>query len=1079
MIERPGISTRKKALAIAIWTFASGAAYAQEQESTNPTASSDDPLVEEVIVRGVRASQSKAIDIKRESSTVVDAIVAEDIGKLPDTTITDSLQRVTGVQIKREANEGTSLNIRGMPQVLTTLNGEQFLSPWNITDVGANFADVSASMISGVDVYKSQTASQIPGGISGVVDLKTIKPLSLENGLTAKFRAEASQGERSDKEINKDGSYSSRSPDENYNLFVGYNFNDVVGVSLSAFQTNTYNANYSMWQQQNFAFLDQRNGTPSDPFDLNGNGDVENDWILVPSSYGATSSFVTREREGGSFTIEANIGDYWTAKADVFYTRMDQYDRQVGAEFGGTNSPWSYGVNGEFRAPNGQYGDEYAAYAPTNKDQALYNVLLPGSQIKYGGDFVYYEDVDTDNDGVPDSREQQTRHIYTLQVAEVFAPDFMSISRNTLNRTGAINSNFQLDYNNQEGLKASFRYVYAEAEKQQREAFLQQGNPAWNWIDNDGISGKDPIEPYRVTVDYRGDFPSFSYTADLSNADNLKLYQAMADGENTEATLEVLRGDFSYELDAGPLVSVDAGLRYGVRDAEYARFFYVTPTQRYADDQRIPINKRNRLYSGNQIWQRYPDWRFFNYDDERFTLISDDLGADKLYNNGFTADHPSIVAFSDFGPFKGFEGGVAALNPAAWDNPLKFMNYLYPGTRTVEDPAWAYRVEETSSSAYTQLNFDDQNEGLFGIPFSGNIGLHYIRTDRVVDKHQVPEVLDIYNSIGAVDYQQLAFVYDVVTYENSFDQWLPSINLNFFPVDDVVVRLGAQKTTARNNLENIGSSKSIWLTQCIKTDENGNQVMITDGSGNLVGETVSCVGGGEDRGDINIKPWEANVYNLASEWYFAEHSILGVGLFMIDVKNSVQSFQEQRRFADMDGIDRGNTANVWISDNVGASKLYGLEMGYKQPFTFLPGEYLSATGIEFNYTYSRSDSGDYDLDGKELPLPSNSKHQSNLILWYDKEGLNVRVAYNWKSEEYVSRAGLNTSGQPINLGTWGEPVGYLDLSVSYELNKHLSFSASGTNLTEQSQRNYAQYSNQLQSIWVQERRYNLGVTLTY
>ena len=188
---------RKRALALAISSALWGTAvYAQEQ---TPAATPDG--VEEIIVKGVRASQAKAIDIKRNNVNVVDSIVAEDIGKLPDATITDSLQRVTGVQIKREANEGTSLNVRGMPQVLTTLNGEQFLSPWNITDVGANYGDIPAGMIGGVDVYKSQSANTLAGGIAGVVDLKTIKPLALKEGFTGNVKLEASQGSRSKKEI--------------------------------------------------------------------------------------------------------------------------------------------------------------------------------------------------------------------------------------------------------------------------------------------------------------------------------------------------------------------------------------------------------------------------------------------------------------------------------------------------------------------------------------------------------------------------------------------------------------------------------------------------------------------------------------------------------------------------------------------------------------------------------------------------------------------------------------------------------------------------------------------------------------
>jgi len=1059
MIKPSGITTRKKALVLAIGCALYGAqAYAQE-----PAAATDE-MVEEVIVKGVRASQAKAIDIKRNSAVVVDSIVAEDIGKLPDMTITDSLQRVTGVQIKREANEGTSLNIRGMPQVLTTLNGEQFLSPWNITDVGANYSDVPASMIRGVDVYKSQGANAIAGGISGVVDLKTIRPLSLEDGFTGNLKLEASQGSRSDKEMKSDGSVGDRSPDDNINFFAGYKFNDRVAVTVGGYTSTTYNANYQMNQTQVFGFLDQRNGTPIDPYDLNGNGDLVNDWYLVPTTFGVESSFMERERDGGSFGIEAELNNNFTLRGDVFYTKMDQFDRYVTARFDGESTPWAYQVNSDLRGPDNIFGDEYAGLAPAvqYKDNGLYNAILPGSIFSPAGQFSY----------VDDAGQTQTRNLQALQVANVLAPAFESVSGTRINRTGAINSNIQLDYDNQDNIKASVRYIYAEAEKESRFANLKQGNPAWNWVDVDGVNGKDKITPYAVTVDYRGEFPSFSYTADLANADNLVFYQSEANGNDTNATLNILRADLTYSLNKGILDSVDVGARYGVRDADYTKFYYVTPTGRYDNDQRIPVNKRNQLLSGNQIWQRYPDFRRFDYNQETQELR--DAG---LYDNGFRADDSLIVPFSDFGPFKGFENGVAAVNPAAWDNPLDFMNRLYPGTKTVDDPAYAYKVEEASTEGYVQLNLDDQ-EGVFGIPYSGNVGLHVLRTDRTVERNKVPEVLDIYNSIGYVDYQKLAFVYDVETNDRSFTQVLPSVNLNFFPQDDVIVRVGAAKTTSRNNLDNVGAGLSLWLTKCPKTDENGNRVMYVNGSGQLVGEDVTCTGGGEDKGNIDIKPWEANVYNFSTEWYFDENAIVGFGLFMIDVDTAVQSFQERRNFIDADGIDRGNTGNVWVSENVSASSLYGMELGYKQPFTFLPS-FLSSTGIEFNYTYSESDSGDEDLYGNSLPLQSNSKHQSNMILWYDKDGLNVRLAYNWKSEEYEGRAGLNTSGQPINLGNWIEPTGYLDLSVSYWVNDHLSFSLAGTNLTEESKKSYAQFEDQLQSIWVQERRYTAGVTFTY
>src|SRR3954470_14024824 len=85
----------------------------------NGTYAQSEP--EEIVVTGIRASLTRAIDIKRDASSVVDSISAEDIGKLPDTTIADSLQRVSGIQIRPSAGEGSTVNVRGLPQVSTQL----------------------------------------------------------------------------------------------------------------------------------------------------------------------------------------------------------------------------------------------------------------------------------------------------------------------------------------------------------------------------------------------------------------------------------------------------------------------------------------------------------------------------------------------------------------------------------------------------------------------------------------------------------------------------------------------------------------------------------------------------------------------------------------------------------------------------------------------------------------------------------------------------------------------------------------------------------------------------------------------
>lgn len=1061
MLKKKGLNTRIKATALAVGcALLSPIGVAQDVTpdetedllKNNNAVEKTGDSVEVIEVKGIRGSQAAAIDLKREFSNIVDSIVAEDIGKLPDATIADSLSRISGVQVQRVANEATSLNIRGMPQVLTTLNGEQFLSPWTITDVGANYGDIPASMITGVDVYKSISAKSLSGGISGLVDLKTAKPMQLKAGWTGNVRAEASQGDLTREEVDS-GNAIHPIIDHNVNMFVGYNNGDNFGITAGLFDSESNAANYQMWDDTRLAFLESQGGLPGDPLDLDNDGDLVNDWYMVPGNYGVRSNFMERQRKGAAISIEAKLSDNLTLSGDVFYTKMDQYDRGVNINFNGSSSINSISIN------NGP-----------SEPENLYNVLVKDGTVTSEGTDITFVDAN----GV-----EQSKTLHTLQVAHINARDFETISNNTINHTAALNSNIQLDYTNHDNLEASLRYVYAHAEKQYRTAQLKQGTPAWLWIDEDGISGHDPITVYDVVVDYRGDVPTFDYDPvanDLSKAAFLRKYQGFGDGTNTEADLDVLRADATYYLDSDNfLQSVDAGLRYGVRKADHTKFFYASPTGRYStwNDTTVPEDKRYKLLPGNEVWQKYPEWRDFYFELEDANLRAQD----DFVDNGFGVRDTDV--FTDFGPIAGFENGVSALDPAKWDSPLDFLNTLYPGTKTIEDPGYTYTVKETSTSAFLQANFAD-DELFFGIPMEGDIGVRVVRTEREITKAVIPSVLDRNNSVGAGSqpWQKIAFVSTTEILENSFTDVLPSLNLNFFPTDDVILRFGASKNMTRNNLENLGSGLTLWYQQCVKTASDGLPVKVRDGSGQLRDATVGCVGGGNDMGNPEMKPWRATVYNSSAEWYFAENSILGMGIFLIDVESAVANYQEQRNFADADGINRNRFVNVWTTGNVDASDLKGIEIGYKQPFTFFENPFLSSLGLEFNYTYSDSESPDIDIEGNVLPLPSNSKHQSNTILWYDKDGLSMRIAYNWRSEEYVGRVGLNTNGVPLNLGNWNEAAGYLDAQINYWVNEHVSLSLSGTNLTSQDRKSYGQFENQFQSLYVQERRYTLGISLS-
>jgi|CZKI01.1.fsa_nt_gi iron complex outermembrane receptor protein len=130
-------------------------------------------VLEAVTVSGVRASLITAQEIKENSPEFVDSIVAQDIGKLPDNSVADALQRVPGVQVARANGEVEPVVIRGLPNIETTLNGHEVFTG---TGRGVAYEDIPAEMLAGLDVYKSVGADKIEGGVAGLIDVRLHRP---------------------------------------------------------------------------------------------------------------------------------------------------------------------------------------------------------------------------------------------------------------------------------------------------------------------------------------------------------------------------------------------------------------------------------------------------------------------------------------------------------------------------------------------------------------------------------------------------------------------------------------------------------------------------------------------------------------------------------------------------------------------------------------------------------------------------------------------------------------------------------------------------------------------------------------
>ena len=157
----------------------------------------------EIVVTGLRQSLVTNEAIKRDSSGIVDAITAEDIGKFPDTNLAESIQRIPGVTIDRANNEGSRVTVRGFgPEFnLVTLNGRSM--PGNTTpnrgELGLtgpaatrafDFENLSADGISGITVYKTGRADVASGGIGSTINITTARPFDYHE-MKATFSAKA------------------------------------------------------------------------------------------------------------------------------------------------------------------------------------------------------------------------------------------------------------------------------------------------------------------------------------------------------------------------------------------------------------------------------------------------------------------------------------------------------------------------------------------------------------------------------------------------------------------------------------------------------------------------------------------------------------------------------------------------------------------------------------------------------------------------------------------------------------------------------------------------------------------------
>ncbi|WAJ72257.1 TonB-dependent receptor [Catenovulum adriaticum] len=413
---------------------------------TMAAESEDADSIETITVSGIAESYRNAINEKRAAPTIVDALSSSDIGALPDLSVAETLERITGVTGDRFKGNASEISIRGLGPFLgfSTVNGRAISSGSGNRSVA--FSQFPSELVNGVTVYKAQTADLLEGGVSGLIDLGTIRPLDYGkerlqaeiklayNPYQAKFDGDDGIGQRSSL------SYTNTFETDNLGevgFAIGYAGRRTSSPEESYNTSSTLrncNSDYLLDGGSNCSFEGGADGNAA----ANGGEAIDGDYYFIPNSFYYRQMESKEKRDAAIFAlqwqpnedVDVNIDGQWSDR-NYFEDRHDLYfddgrrrihdwetnDDHILTSYSGESRISSYG---EYRVRDEEYkglganvewqvNDNFkliadAAYSGTERWQTRTYARFRSDRLFYqwqagnGDDFATVSNVYTDND---------------------------------------------------------------------------------------------------------------------------------------------------------------------------------------------------------------------------------------------------------------------------------------------------------------------------------------------------------------------------------------------------------------------------------------------------------------------------------------------------------------------------------------------------------------------------------------------------------------------------------------------------------------------------------------------------------
>ncbi|HEY0283148.1 MAG TPA: TonB-dependent receptor [Rhizomicrobium sp.] len=967
--------------------------------------------IETVIVTGTRASLQSAQTIKQEADQMVDSITAVDIGALPDRNVAEALQRVPGVTLQRNdapndltrmGSTGNSVFVRGLSWVKTLVNGRDEFTA--VDGRSLSFADVSADLMAGVDVYKNPSAKMIEGGVGGTVDLRTRHPFD-QDGQVIAFSGDYTYGDLVDRALpSANALYSNR-----WETGIG-EFGILASVD---------------WQNQ----ITRTEGINLTEYDC---------WDVVAGSYNK----ITDPTYAACAALPTGVTGKLTAPNGWAWRQLEFKQQRLASNLvvqWRPNDKWELTFNALNSYAHVLDMEHYAFNPLTATQVAAGNYDAEGRWL---GGPSSTSSIDT-RAGTGHNRNTD------LSLDIKFAPtDALEISANVQFVESSSPYRNVTMFTGFNGAAPTF------------DIDVTGETPTIGWTDNSGGRLQDPASYFwlaamdhlqynsahstnaRLDASYKfsghGIFSLFR-SVDAGFRTEQKIAVSRSTGYNWGATCPTGWGDpwsGCPLLDgtvASPYTAIDGGTVSSGSDAVsnlngYAELFTYHPV------------------FGNSVpsfWLPKASLAAMNTVDSY-----------KLFAAVEPADAEAWFGVQNWSNWHSYASIAGCTGPDT--TCIEAYKNLTGGASSGNRIS---TQREETYAGYLQVNYGLETFLGYDIPIDGNFGLRLVRTNDVVSdgKLVMPNMNQNSCVIGTVDANgnvttdcsgflagidflgglsgQGALV-DRPGVSSGYTNYLPSFNFRARLSDELQARLAYSESLVRPDFAYTNSSATL---QYNFYDANTYQSGIFRSNPSGYG------------GNPYLKPMRARNYDAGLEYYFAPTGSLTFSVFHKDLSDYI--FTSTTRTAFIHPIS-GNTLDFDYTTYVNGEKgkVEGFELAYTQFYDSLPG-WLSGFGVQANYTKiynSGGHNGAADLTStvaiansgdQSLPLEGMSNDSYNLALMYEKYGIDARLAWNWRSTYLSSSSDSNTK-----LPVWLENYGQLDGSAFYSFWDHYKIGVQVTNI---------------------------------